>query len=86
MGKDFGQTAMSDDEFLPEQEDLELRIRSELDASLTISTKADGKLRHNEEVGGTVFKYDLPVENLPIEFRSMKALAAVNEEESATPT
>ena len=51
-----------------------MRIRSEMEASLTISTKADDQLKHNEDVGGTIYKYDLPVENLPIEFRNAKAL------------
>lgn len=77
---------MEDEEFLPEQEDLEMQIRSEMDATLTISTKADDQLRHNEDVGGMIFKYDLPVENLGIEFRNKKALMAVDEKEVVTPT
>jgi len=77
---------MEDEEFLPEQEDFELRLRSELDSSLTISTKADDQLRHNEDVGGMIYKYDLPVENLGIEFRNKKALMAVDEHEVVTPT
>jgi hypothetical protein len=27
-------------------------------------------LRHNEDVGGILYKYDLPIENKPIVFRS----------------
>lgn len=27
-------------------------------------------LKHNEEVSGMIYKYDLPVENLPIEFKN----------------
>ena len=27
-------------------------------------------LKHNEEYGGVIYKYDLPVENKPIEFKS----------------
>jgi len=27
-------------------------------------------LKHGEEVGGILYKYDLPIENLPITFRS----------------
>ena len=41
MSGEFGQPAMEDEEFLPDQEDFELRMRSEMEASLTISTKAD---------------------------------------------
>ena len=41
-----------------------------MEASITISTKSDDKLRHNEDVAGQVFKYDLPIENLPISFKN----------------
>ena len=72
---------MKDDEFLPEQEDLELRLQSEMDSTLTIATKKDDQLRHNEEVGGTVYKYDLPVENLPISWKNQTALTVQDEPE-----
>lgn len=35
-------------------------------------------LRHNSEFGGTLYKYDLPVVNTPIMFKT-GALAVINE-------
>ena len=32
-----------------------------------------------------IYKYDLPVENLPITFKNAKALALANEQEMNTP-
>lgn len=82
----FGQGAIDDDEFLPDREELEMRIREEMDASLTIATRADSQLKHNEEVGGVIFKYDLPTANTPISFKNAAALIAVEEELESTPT
>jgi len=66
---------------LPEQEDLEMRLQSEMDASLTISTKKDDQLLHNTEVAGKIYKYDLPVENSPISFKSASALTLTQEQD-----
>ena len=57
-----------------------------MEASITISTKTDDKLRHNEEIAGQVFKYDLPVENIPIAFKNAAALVLAEEKEIVTPT
>ena len=57
-----------------------------MEATITISTKADDKLRHNEEVGGQIFKYDLPIENIPIPFKSVATLVLSEEKEVVTPT
>jgi hypothetical protein len=35
-----------------------------------VTKKPDDMLRHNEDVGGVLYKYDLPIENKPIVFRS----------------
>ena len=43
-------------------------------------------LRHNEDVGGTIFKYDLPVGNASIVFKSMQALMIGDEAEEMTST
>ena len=86
IAEEFGQGAIKDDEFLPEREDLELKILSEMDSSLTISTKKDDQLRHNTEVGGTIYKYDLPVENVPISFKSTSALTVQDEAVEQTST
>ena len=57
-----------------------------MDATLTLTTKSDDSLRHNEEYAGMIYKYDLPVENLPITFKNAKALALSQEEAMVTPT
>lgn len=77
---------MDDDDFLPDREELELRLREEMDASLTISTRSDDQLKHNEEVGGVIFKYDMPTVNTPIAFKNAAALMAIEDELSETPT
>jgi len=74
MSEEFGQGAINDDEFLPDKEQLELRLHEVMDASLTIANRADSKLKHNEDVGGVIFKYDLPVGNIPITFKNAMAL------------
>jgi hypothetical protein len=79
LSQEFGQGTLEDDEFLPDQEDLEMQLRAEMDASVTIATRSDDQLKHNEEVGGRIFKYDLPVENLPISFKNAAALIAIEE-------
>ena len=63
-----------------------MRLKEEMDATMTISTKSDDQLRHNTEVGGVIYKYDLPTDNTPIAFKSVAALATANEEEMSTPT
>jgi len=53
-----------------------MRLYEVMDASLSI--KADYKLKHNEDVGGVIFKYDLPVGNIPIAFKNAMALILAN--------
>ena len=84
--EEFGQGAINDDEFLPDREDLEIQLREQMDASITIASKSDDRLRHNEDVGGMIYKYDLPVENLPITFKNAAALIAAKAEEINTPS
>ena len=43
-------------------------------------------LKHNEEVGGTVFKYDLPVVNAGIVFKSKQALRVLDQVDEMTAT
>ncbi len=86
MSEEFGQGAIADDEFLPDKEALELRLKEEMDATMTISTKSDDQLRHNTEVGGVIYKYDLPTDNTPIAFKSVASLVTANEEEMSTAT
>lgn len=86
MSEEFGQGAILDSEFLPEQEELELKLREEMDATMTISTKSDDQLRHNQEIAGVIYKYDLPVENIPIGFRNAKALALAKDQDMSTAT
>lgn len=42
-------------------------------------------LKHREDAGGMLYKYDLPVENKPIAFKSKQALALVEKEAELTP-
>ena len=57
--------------------------QKKLESSLTVSKKPDDMLKHNEEFGGILYKYDLPVENRPIIFRSQ---LIVKEDAENTPT
>lgn len=41
-----------------------------LESTMLVTKKKDSELRHNEEHGGILFKYDLPIENAPILFKS----------------
>ena len=56
-----------------------------MDATVTISMKSDDQLRHKEEIGGVVYKYDLPSGNTPIAFKNVASLTTTNEVEMNTP-
>ena len=71
-----------DDEFLPEFEKKELEHQVKLESTLTVNKKPDDMLKHGEEHGGILYKYDLPIVNQPISFRSQQ-LALLNEKEAA---
>lgn len=45
-----------------------------LDSTLIVPKKTDDMLKHNVEHAGTLYKYDLPVENKPIIFKSSLAI------------
>jgi hypothetical protein len=53
-----------------------------LESQIVVTKKPDSMLRHGEDVGGVPYKYDLPVENKPIEFKSQ---LIVTEEIPNTP-
>lgn len=53
-----------------------------MESTIVVAKKPDDMLKHNEEHGGTLYKYDLPVENKPIEFKSQ---LIVQEEVPNTP-
>lgn len=38
---------------------------------MIVNKKPDDMLKHNIEYGGILYKYDLPIENQPIMFKSM---------------
>ena len=65
-----GGSLLKDDDFLPEFEEKELAHQQKLDSSIVVTKRPDDMLKHNEEYGGIIYKYDLPVENRPIELRS----------------
>lgn len=73
---------MKDDEFLPDIEELELNQQVKLDSSITVHKKPDDMLKHQEEFGGILYKYDLPVENRPAVFKSLQIIP-VEEEPTA---
>ena len=54
-----------------------------IESTLTVTMRPEDMLKHNQEHGGILYKYDLPVENLPITFKSQ---LMVKEEIPNTPT
>lgn len=75
---------MNDDDFLPDMEKKELDHQRKMESSISVTKKPDDMLRHNEDFGGILYKYDLPIVNKPITFRS-QALAIKEEEVPPTP-
>ena len=73
VSSEFGQSR-GDEEFLPDREDAEIRQREKDESTITLDLKDDDSLRVAEDVGGKMFKYDLPLENEPILFKSKSAL------------
>jgi hypothetical protein len=72
-----------DDEFLPDREMKEIEQQRMMDSSIKVNKKPDSMLKHQEEHGGEIYKYDLPVENKPIQFKYQ--LVVREEEEMLTP-
>ena len=70
MMRSSGGGSMNDDEFLPDFEEKELTHQQKMDSSIVVTKKPDSMLRHNEEHSGIMYKYDLPIENKPIPFKS----------------
>ena len=66
----MGQGSMKDDEFLPEFEEKEMKHFQKLDSSIIVIKKPDSMPRYNEEHGELLYKYDLPIENTAVVFRS----------------
>ena len=61
---------MNDDEFLPDLEEKEIAHSQKIESTMIVTKKPDSMLKHNEEHGGVIYKYDLPIENKPITFKS----------------
>ena len=61
---------LQDDEFLPDFEQKEIDHKRKLESQIVVTKKPDSMLRHGEDVGGVPYKYDLPMENKAIEFKS----------------
>jgi hypothetical protein len=72
-----------DDEFLPDREMAEIDYQRKMDSSIKVNKKPDSMLKHQMDVGGEIYKYDLPVENKPILFKYQ--LMVREEEELLTP-
>jgi hypothetical protein len=58
-----GGSMLNDDEFLPDLEKRELDHQQRMESILNVQKKPDNMLRHGEEHGGVLYKYDLPVVN-----------------------
>lgn len=80
MRKEFGQDYQSD--FLPDLEEQQDQINLENETTLKMGRRSREIIKHNEDYGGTLYKYDLPITNLPIVFRSKNNLATQGEAES----
>ena len=63
-------SALNDDEFLPDFEKKEIAHQERMESTISVQKKPDNMLKHGEEFGGIVYKYDLPIVNTPISFRS----------------
>ena len=63
------QGAVRDEEFLPDREMAEIEYQRMMDSSIKVNKKPDSMLKHHEEHGGEIYKYDLPIENKPIAFK-----------------
>lgn len=71
------------DDFLPDFAEKEFKHIEKIESTLQVVKKPDKMLKHEEEIGGVLYKYDLPVENTPIIFRSQ---IMVKEDLINTPT
>ena len=63
----------------PEEEEREMLFNQKAGATAGIQRKEDSELLHGEE-GGTIFKYDLPVLNMPVKFNTALQLLDENKE------
>lgn len=54
---------INDDDFLPEFEQKEIEHQMKVESSLEVRKPPDENLKHLEEHGGILYKYDLPIEN-----------------------
>ena len=62
---------MEEQSFIPGHEEKKIQHAVKQDASIQVKpTSQAGELLHNTELGGILYKYDLPVVNTPIIFKS----------------
>lgn len=66
---------------MPDKEDAEIEHMIQKEATISLNIRAGDMVKHNEDVGGTIFKYDLPVVNSGIVFKAKKGLQLVDEAE-----
>ena len=85
VANEFGQGNIGDEEFLPDREEKEIDLQVEQEATISLNIGMEDMLKHREDAGGMLYKYDLPVENKPIVFKSKEALALVEKETELTP-
>ena len=83
ISKEFGQGLNED--FLPEQEDIEIEHRIKQETTISLTARPDELLRHQEDFNGILYKYDLPIINTSIVFKS-NALVVQDEEADVNTT
>lgn len=67
--KEFGQEEAAD-KYMPDLEEQYIEQRIKDESTVSIRMKSDDQIRAGEEVSGKMYKYDLPVENEAITFKS----------------
>ena len=76
---------MGEEEFLPDQEEKEIEMLIKDESSLSINLGDEDAIRQNQEIGGKMYKYDLPLENEAITFKSQSALMLADKIIESTP-
>ena len=84
VANEFGQGNIGDEEFLPDKEEKEIDLQVEQESTISLNIGMEDMLKHQEETGGMLYKYDLPVENQAIVFKSKQALALMEKKPELT--
>jgi hypothetical protein len=63
-----------DEDFLPERLEAEEKHAKKLDTTMVLDKQVDQDQLKPKELGGKMYKYELPLVNEPISFKSNSAL------------